>query len=133
MSDAILMAAAARLAAAFPDWNDATGNAHPTPASSLPAFALRLTYSDSERVGMGDHRFIHEGQLEIGIEINTPPDSETGLHDLARQINQVLLADPPDLNGTAWSIEKGSFEADHEKAETPISRGELLMPIQVLE
>lgn len=133
MSDAVLMAAAARLNAAFPTWHDATGNAHPTAQGNLPAFTLRLTYSDSERVGMGDDRFIHEGQLEVGIEIKTPADGETGMHDLAKQVNQALLADPPDLNGTAWSIEKGSFEADHEKGEAPISRGEILMPIQVLE
>ena len=133
MSDAVVSAAIARLASAFPAWHNATGSAHPTPDGSLPAFAVRVTYSDAERIGMGDPRFLHEGQLEIGIEAKTPANDEAGLHDLARQVNQALLAAPDDLGGVVWSISKGSFEADHEKGESPVSRGDLLLPIQVLE
>jgi hypothetical protein len=133
MSDAVVTAAIARLVAAFPGWHNATGAAHPTPEAKLPAFALRVTYSDGERVAMGDPRMLREGQIEIGIEARTPVDDEAGLHDLAHQIGQAILAAPPDLGGAVWQITQGAFEAEHDKGESRISRGDLILPIEVLE
>ena len=133
MTEPVVTAARARLTAAFPGWHDATGSAPPTPADKLPAFSVRVTYSDGERVGMGDPRFIRDGQLEIGLEAQTPADDEAGLHDLARQIAQAILAPPDDLGGVVWQIDNGSFEADHDKGETPVSRGDLTLPLQVLD
>lgn len=133
MSETIVTAIRARLAAAFPGWRDATGAAHPTPEAALPAFAVRVTYADAERVAMGDPRFLREGQIEIGIESATPPDDEAGLHDLAAQVAHAVLAAPGDLGGLVWQIASGGFEADHDKGAAPISRGDLILPIQVLE
>jgi len=133
MTAAIISAAASRLTTAFPSWHDATGQVHPTPQAQLPAFALRVTYSDSARYAMGDPRTMHEGQLEIELEVATPADNEAGMQTLGRQVSQAVLTPDDDLGGAAWDLLEGSFEADHEKAETNISRGTLAMPIQVLE
>lgn len=133
MSDAIVSAAIARLTAAFPAWHDATASAHPTPEAKLPAFAVRVTYSDAERLAMGDPRFLRAGQIEIGIEAKTPANDEAGLHDLARQVSQAILAAPADLGGAVWAIASGSFDAEHDKGDARVSRGDLVLPIQVIE
>ncbi|MBT8169868.1 hypothetical protein [Falsiruegeria litorea] len=133
MTDAIVTEVRARLSGAFPAWHDATGQAHPTPDKQLPAFAVRVTFSDSERVGMGDTRVWRDGQIEVGIEARTPPNNEAGVHDLAGQVSQAILTPADDLGGAVWEITNGGFEADHDKGESPISRGDLIMPIRVLE
>lgn len=133
MTDAVVTATRARLAAAFPAWHDATGSAHPTPENKLPAFAVRVTYSDGERVAMGDPRMLRDGQLEVGLEVKTPANDEAGLHDLSWQIAQAILAPPDDLGGAVWQIVNGGFEAEHDKGESRVSRGDLILPIQVLE
>jgi hypothetical protein len=133
MTNAVVTAARARLAAALPAWHDATGAAHPTPEADLPAYAVRVTYTDGERVAMDDPRTLRSGQLEVGLEAHTPANDEAGLHGLAAQIAQALLAVPADLGGAVWQISLAGFEAEHDKAETRISRGDLTLPIQVLE
>lgn len=133
MSDAIVTAARARLAADFPTWTDATGAAHPTPEDRMPAYAVRVTYSESERTGMGEADQIHTGQIEVGLEVLTPANSEAGLHDLAEQMAQAILAPPGDLGALAWDITPGGFEAEHDKGASPISRGDLIMPLQVID
>lgn len=132
MSEAIVTAARARLAAAFPTWHDATGTAHPTPAESLPAYAVRVTYTDAERLGMGDTRMLRIGQLEVGIETLTPANDEAGVHDLAASLAQAILAAPADLGGLVWNIETAGFEADHDKGADRVSRGDLILPLQVI-
>lgn len=133
MSEAIVTAVRARLAAALPAWRDATGAAHPTPSDDLPAYAVRVTYTDAERLGMSDARHLRAGQLEVGIEHLTPANDEAGMHDLAAQLTGHILADPADLGGLVWDIEIAGFEADHDKGESRVSRGDLIMPLQVIE
>ncbi|MBO9467070.1 hypothetical protein J7443_17635 [Tropicibacter sp. R15_0] len=133
MSEAVLTAALARLTAALPDWRDATGSVHPVHEGRLPAFALKVVYTDSERTGMGDGEWMHEGQLEIEIATHPPAQSESGLHDIARQFVTAILTPDDDLGGVAWSIDQGSFEAEHDKGASPISRGEILFPLTVIE
>jgi len=130
MTDAVVNAAVARLTAAFPDWHNATGNSHPTPEGKLPAFAVRVTYSDAERIAMGDPRFLHEGQIEVGLECRASDEAQ--LHYFASQLAAAILAAPDDLGGLLWSIGHGSFDAEHSKGEAQISRGDLVLPIQVL-
>lgn len=131
MSDEIVVAAQARLAGGFPGWHDATGAAHPTPEEKLPAYAVRVTYSDAERLGMADPRAIREGQIEVSLEVAAATEAE--MHGLASQLAQAILAPPSDLGGLVWDMLPGGFEADHDPGAQSISKGELLIPIQTIE
>lgn len=133
MSNAVIAEAISRLTAALPDWHDATGSAHPVPEGQLPAFAVRVTYNDAERLSMDDPREMKEGQLEIELTCHTPGDDERGLQDLAGQFNAAIFDPDDELAGTAWQINRGSFEANHGKGESRLSEGGLTFPIQVIE
>lgn len=130
MSDAIVAACQARLTAALPDWHDATAAAHPTPEEKLPAFAVRVVYTDAQRLSMGDPRMLREGQIEIGLEVAKA--SEADLHSLGRAAAEAILAPPDDLGGLLWQITQGGFEASHSAAADKISGGEVLIPIQAI-
>ncbi|PYG32423.1 hypothetical protein [Pelagimonas varians] len=133
MSNAVIAEAISRLTAALPGWRDATGAAHPTPEGKLPAFAVRVTYTDAERLSMDDPREMKEGQLEVELSCQTPANDERGLQDLAGQFTAAIFTPDDDLAGTAWQINRGSFEADHGKGESRLSTGALTFPIQVIE
>lgn len=136
MSDAVVSAALARLTAAFPGWHDATDNPHPTPDARLPSYAVAVTYTAAERVGMGDNRTLREGQLEVELQVATTATSASataGIHAHAKAMQDALMAAPADLGGTVWQIIPEGFEADHDRGESRITRGALIFTIQTLE
>ena len=107
MSYAIVAACQARLTAAMPDWHDATGAAHPTPEGNLPAFAVRVTYFDANRLSVGDPDMLRVGQIEIGMELAKSSEAEAQAQ--ARQVTPAILAPPEDLGGLLWQITLGGF------------------------
>lgn len=135
MSNAVIQAAQARLAVAFPAWRDATGDPHPTPEKRLPAFRVAVTYASSERVGMGDARHWREGQLEITIETEADKDDTAAadIHAVAGLISAAIMANPADLDGICWEIGPDGFEAEHDGGKDRVSRGDMIFAIQTLE
>lgn len=135
MSNAVIIAAQSRLAAAFPAWRDATGDPHPTPDKKLPAFRVAVTYASSERVGMGDDRHWREGQLEVTIETSADKDQTAAadIHAVAAQISTAIMAAPADLGGACWDIDPDGFEAEHDGGGDRVSRGDMVFAIQTLE
>jgi len=135
MSNAVIAAAQSRLAAAFPTWRDSTGDPHPTPEKKLPAFRVAVTYTSSERVGMGDERHWREGQLEVTIETEADKDETAAadIHAVAGLISAAITATPADLDGTCWEINPDGFEADHDGGKDRVSRGDMIFAIQTLE
>lgn len=135
MSKAVIAAAQARLSAAFPTWHDSTGNPHPTPEKKLPAFRVAVTYTSSEKVGMGDDRHWREGQLEITIETEADKDETAAadIHAVAALISTAIVAAPADLDGTCWDINPDGFDAEHDGGKDRVSRGDMIFTIQTLE
>ncbi|MEM8849255.1 MAG: hypothetical protein AAGE03_04385 [Pseudomonadota bacterium] len=128
MSDDVVRAAQARLSTAFPGWRDATGDAQATERGRLPAFAVSLTITDSERVGMGGDDWWYDGILTVGLRTEARDldtldrdDREAAALALSRNVNTAILGGPSDLDGAAWTIEPEGWEADHEKAEKSVA------------
>ncbi|MEP2360070.1 MAG: hypothetical protein ABJI14_15875, partial [Marinomonas sp.] len=109
---------------------------HPMPDSKLPAYAVTVGYSSSEKLGMGDARYFRQGALEITLRTSSPIDSftgEAGGHGGAQQFEAAILAAPRYLAGLAWDIAPEGFEVDHESGAERISEGNLTFSIEVIE
>ena len=134
MAGAIVTAACARIAVAFPSWLDATGEPSPPPAGRLPWFALRLSLSDAVPVAMRDGRAMRSGDLSISFAFRQPREgnAEAVAQDYAAAFAACLTAAPADLGGAVWSILPGGVETDHETGDVRISRVDLTFAIQTV-
>ena len=136
MSDQIIEAARNRLRLAFPDWLDATGDPTPTPDDDLPSYAITLSFSGSEPLGMGDPRHIREGDLVLTLKIKSGAQDyqgETDIHVQAKAFKDVILGGERCLGGVVWDLEPQGFDPDHDAGESRISEGDLTFGIKVID
>lgn len=132
----VLGAIRARMALAYPNVKDYSGDPYEIKDRDCPAFAVQLSVLETERIGMGaDHRRRVDALATISAWAKGAPnvDLEATLYDFAEELARVVIAPPADLGGVVWDISAGEPRVEVAKGTSRIGRLELDFDTQFID
>ncbi|MGX0875918.1 hypothetical protein ACSSV4_000590 [Roseovarius sp. MBR-154] len=133
-ANAILEAARARIAAAWPEATDVTGSAHAPEEARLPAWRARIDPGDTEPAGMGSPpSWLREADLTVEIVMAPSADPEATLQALGRWAQMVLLAPPADLGLDLLRCDPVEITTEHAAGKRQLGRVEAILRLQFQE